>query len=214
MPQFPPGYQTSCSLETFAKFELPSTSTPLPIRSIASAINQTPTSPEADSRQKSFRTMFAPARQTLLLLRQRLPRVAKLASAPRLRRQISTFRARAIYTAFRATLHYFNPHRVSRLFDKKGMPNHPDSLHNQAVALAEDGLVYPAHTAYCRDSELVCQNVGGTRSFIAQAHAGFQKYADDALLTLWPGDYKRSNVSAAYLVDAHIHRYALRLSLP
>lgn len=107
--------------------------------------------------------MFAPARQTLLLLRQRLPRVAPRLSMPRLRchLQMSTAKEWDIYTAFPATLYHYNTHGVPFLYDNKERPNRPDDLHDQAVNVAEDGLVYPAvGLAFCRDPILVCGNVG------------------------------------------------------
>jgi hypothetical protein len=51
--------------------------------------------------------------------------------------------ATTVYTAFLATLHYNNPHRVSSLFDCREKPSRPDGLLDEAVYVADNGLVYP-----------------------------------------------------------------------
>lgn len=65
-------------------------------------------------------------------------RIAPLVSG---RRQFSV---KAIYTSFPATLHYYKPRLVSGLFrypDDGKIPE--DRLHDEAVIVHKDGLVYP-----------------------------------------------------------------------
>jgi len=64
---------------------------------------------------------------------------------PRLCRAISQvpLNPTAVYTAFPATLHYYSPHRVSSLFDCREKPSRPDDLLDEAVYVADNGLVYP-----------------------------------------------------------------------
>ncbi|KAL2173073.1 uncharacterized protein P884DRAFT_252692 [Thermothelomyces heterothallicus CBS 202.75] len=80
------------------------------------------------------------APRTLVGQRIARARVAPLARLPLLHRQ---FRAKAIYSAFPATLHYYSPRRVSSLFDIKEKDSRPDDLPNEGVNVAPDGLVYP-----------------------------------------------------------------------
>ncbi|KAK4151341.1 hypothetical protein C8A00DRAFT_17223 [Chaetomidium leptoderma] len=79
------------------------------------------------------------------LLGQRLPRMAPRARVPRLRCAISQmpFQARAIFATFPATMHYYSPHRLSSLFDCREKDSRPDDLRDEAVYVADNGLVYP-----------------------------------------------------------------------
>ena len=88
--------------------------------------------------------MFTPVSRSLL--GQRLPRMApRAARVPGLQRAISQmpFQARAILATFPATMHYYSPHRLSSLFDYREMASRPDDLPDEAVSVADDGLVYP-----------------------------------------------------------------------
>ena len=64
---------------------------------------------------------------------------------PHLCRSISQvpLNATAAYAAFPATLHYYSPHRVSSLYDCREKPSRPDDLLDEAVYVADNGLVYP-----------------------------------------------------------------------
>ena len=101
--------------------------------------------------------MLSPVSRSLL--GQRLARMAPRARVPLLRRAISQmpFQARANYAAFPATMHYYSPHRVSSLFDCREMDSRPDDLHDEAVYVADDGLVYPRVTIpWPHNPMLVC----------------------------------------------------------
>ncbi|KAK4139011.1 hypothetical protein BT67DRAFT_438320 [Trichocladium antarcticum] len=88
--------------------------------------------------------MFAPVSRSLL--GQRLPRRApRAARVPRLQRAISQMplQSRAVLATFPATMHYYSPHRLSSLFDCSEKASRPDDLRDEAVSVADDGLVYP-----------------------------------------------------------------------
>ncbi|KAK3896791.1 hypothetical protein C8A05DRAFT_48322 [Staphylotrichum tortipilum] len=72
-------------------------------------------------------------------------RVPRTSMARLYRRAISQVppNAMAIYTAFPATLYYYSPHRVSNLYDCREMESRPYGLIDQAVCVANNGLVYP-----------------------------------------------------------------------
>lgn len=81
------------------------------------------------------------ASRTLLAQGAARVRLAPLAHVPLLRRG---FRAKALYTAFPATLHYFSRYSVSNLVDyNKEKKSDPDDLPLETVHVAPDGLVYP-----------------------------------------------------------------------
>lgn len=101
--------------------------------------------------------MFANAARSLL--GQQLQHLAPWARVTRLRSHMSQmrFKARAIYATFPATMHYYSLHRVSTLFDCKQKDSRPDDLDDEAVYVAENGLVYPpVRDPWSRDLNLVC----------------------------------------------------------
>lgn len=54
-------------------------------------------------------------------------------------------------------MHYYSPHRLSSLFDCREMDSRPDDLRDEAVYVADDGLVYPRVEAPSpQDPMLVC----------------------------------------------------------
>ncbi len=82
-----------------------------------------------------------------------------LAARPLRLRWQSSCKPNANYSAFPATLHHYSPRRVSSLFDNSiEEDSRPDDLScDNAVEVAEDGLVYPGvavpapHIALARD---------------------------------------------------------------
>ncbi|RXG48516.1 hypothetical protein VDGE_10141 [Verticillium dahliae] len=58
-----------------------------------------------------------------------------------IRRQLS---AKAIYSSFPATLHYYAPKPVSSLFDSKEKDERPHDISAEGVTVEPSGLVYPA----------------------------------------------------------------------
>ncbi|KPM39121.1 hypothetical protein AK830_g7444 [Neonectria ditissima] len=80
---------------------------------------------------RPFAAMFRRARSTVLQTRPQLL----------LRRQFS---AKAIYSSFPATLHYYSPRPTSSLFDYKENDERPHDLSDEGVTVEPSGLVYPA----------------------------------------------------------------------
>ncbi|KAJ4286888.1 hypothetical protein N0V88_007902 [Collariella sp. IMI 366227] len=88
--------------------------------------------------------MLSPVSRSLL--GQRLRRMAPRARVLRLGRTVSQmlFQASAaIYATFPAIMHYYSPHRISSLFDCRENDSRPDDIRDEAVYVADDGLVYP-----------------------------------------------------------------------
>ncbi len=105
--------------------------------------------------------MLGPVSRSLLGSRMASrARVPRALVPPLCRRNISQLPpdAMAVYTAFPATLHYYSPHRVSSLYDCREKESRPYSLVQQAVYLADNGLVYPrVRRAVPHDPLLVCE---------------------------------------------------------
>jgi hypothetical protein len=57
-------------------------------------------------------------------------------------------------------MHYYSPHRLSSLFDCREKASRPDDLPDEAVSVADDGLVYPCVGAPSpHDPMLVCWDI-------------------------------------------------------
>ncbi|KAJ4311706.1 hypothetical protein N0V84_010303 [Fusarium piperis] len=88
-----------------------------------------------------------------------------------IRRQFS---AKAIYSSFPATLHYYSPRPTSSLFDYKENDERPHDLSDEGVTVEPSGLVYPAFNRSVSNGAVMFPNTFMMQELI-------RRYFDDVL---------------------------------
>ncbi|KAJ0160969.1 hypothetical protein CTA2_7000 [Colletotrichum tanaceti] len=145
-------------------------------------------------------------------------RKAVLLSQQQKTRAHRRFSAKAIYSSFPATLHYYSPRRTSTLFDHSENDTRPYDLFDEGVNVDKSGLVYPAVTTNSvSNGAVMFPNTFWMQELVRRYYDEVLDQQDEGvevetpcIFTIFKGTILPSNL---VLINEHTSRFTLQPSL-